>query len=224
MEKHQRLIMYEHILNLTIDIVNLASRDLLMCLLTFNSRKFFIEIVNQFSTQIEKENEALNRKYADLLNLLDSKEVFSYKTSSAATSTSTSGVGGGGGGVKVEIFSPSVSSVISVQANQITAASASSSASSLSGGAGAGAGGASVLRNPSNVNLTRESNIEDMTWIFQKFKQSFYEIIYKFSHANYLKDSCLNNCIDFYLNRKLLPRYGNESIKNLKELLEKYFR
>jgi hypothetical protein len=214
MEKHQRLIMYEHILNLTIDIVNLASRDLLMCLLTFNSRKFFIEIVNQFSTQIEKENEALNRKYADLLNLLDSKEVFSYKTSSAATSTSTTS--------KVEISSPSVSSVISVQANQITAASASSSASSLSGGTGAG--GASVLRNSSNVNLTRESNIEDMTWIFQKFKQSFYEIIYKFSHANYLKDSCLNNCIDFYLNRKLLPRYGNESIKNLKELLEKYFR
>ena len=51
--KSQQQVMFEHILNLTIDLVHLAThRDLFMCLTTYNSRKFLIEIVNQFPVQI----------------------------------------------------------------------------------------------------------------------------------------------------------------------------
>ncbi len=46
--------LFEHLLILTIDLVHLAThRDLFMCLLAFNSRKFLIEIIEQFSAQIK---------------------------------------------------------------------------------------------------------------------------------------------------------------------------
>ena len=52
-DRSQKFLMFEHILNLTIDLVHLAThRDLYMCLLTFNSRKFIIEIIEQFSGQV----------------------------------------------------------------------------------------------------------------------------------------------------------------------------
>ena len=53
-KKSKQLIIFEHILVLTIDLVYLAThRDLFMCLLTFNSRKFLIEIIDQFAAQIQ---------------------------------------------------------------------------------------------------------------------------------------------------------------------------
>lgn len=167
--KDQQLIMFEQILNLTIDLVHLAShKDLFMCLLTYKSRKFLIEIVNQFSTQI-LDNESLIKKYADLLNLLDLKDVFSYKTTNKETT------------------------------NQ------------------------SLLRNASSASLNKE-NIDESTLIFQKFKESFYDLVYKFPRANYLKDNCINNCIDFYLMRKFLPIYSSQSIDGIRTLLEKYLK
>ncbi|CAF0862230.1 unnamed protein product [Brachionus calyciflorus] len=171
--KEQQLLMLENILNLTIDLVNLAShKDLFMCLLTYKSRKFLIEIVNQFSTQ-KFENESLIRKYADLLNLLDLKDVFTYKTSNKENLNQSN-------------------------SNQ------------------------SLLRNASTASLNKE-NIDESTLIFLKFKESFYDLVYKFPPAsNYLKDNCINNCIEFYLQRKFLPIYGSVSINGIKELLEKY--
>ena len=84
MRPSDQLIIFEHILILTIDLVHLAThRDLFMCLLTFNSRKFLIEIIEQFSVQI-KDNKQLIQKYAELLNLLDKKDVFNYKTGNSA--------------------------------------------------------------------------------------------------------------------------------------------
>jgi hypothetical protein len=53
-EQSQQLSIYEHILNLTIDLVNLATtRDLFMCLLTANSRRFLIKIVELFSEHVQ---------------------------------------------------------------------------------------------------------------------------------------------------------------------------
>ena len=150
----QKFIMFEHILNLTTELVNLAThRDLFMCLLTFNSRKFLIEIVEQFSDKI-LENETLIRKYAELLNLLDKKEVFAYKTSKQDTTAGQN---------------------------------------------------------------------DDMTWLFQRFKESFYDLVYKFPFANkYLNQNCINNCIEFYFQRKLLPSFGKETIKQISIILDKY--
>lgn len=111
-----------------------------------------------------------------MLNLLDLKEVFSYKTSSTQKDPQT------------------------------TTSSTSST---------------SLLRNSSSANLNKE-NLEEATWIFQKFKESFYELVYKFPRSNYLKENCINNCIEFYLLRKLLPLLGNVSISGIKDLLEKY--
>ncbi len=175
-DQHQKNLMLEHILNLTMDLVHLATqRDLLMCLLTFNSRKFLIEISLQFSSQI-LESESLIQNYAELLNLLDKKEVFSYKTSSNFPTKSDKEVS--------NLFSSSATS---------------------------------LLKN-SMVNN------EDTAGIFNEFKETFYELIYKFPNFKYLKESCVNNCVDYYLQRKLLPSYGtNNSVKGIKSLLEKYF-
>jgi hypothetical protein len=135
--------MFENILNLTLDLVHLAThRDLFMCLLTFNSRKFLIEIINQFSAQIT-DNEPLIKKYAELLNLLDTKEVFSYKAGSSASSCGSSG-----------------------QQSSAT--------------------GSVLQRNPSSANLNQAS-LDEAAVIFHKFKDSFYELVYRFPYANYLK-------------------------------------
>ena len=149
--KAEQLIIFEHILILTIDLVHLAThRDLFMCLLTFKSRKFLIDIVDQFSVQI-KDNKQLIQKYAELLNLLDKKDVFNYKTSNC------------------------------------------------------------------------HSTGDEIAVNFQKFKESFYELVYKFPHTYYLTDSCINSCIEYYLQRKLLPYLNTEAIDGIKMLLEKYF-
>ena len=174
-DQNQKNLMLEQILNLTMDLVHLATqRDLLMCLLTFNSRKFLIEISLQFSNQI-LESESLMQNYADLLNLLDKKEVFSYKTTNFATKSDK------------EVSNLFSSSATSLLKNSII-------------------------------------NNEDTAWIFNEFKETFYELVYKFPNFKYLKDSCVNNCVDYYLQRKLLPSYGtNNSVKGIKSLLEKYF-
>lgn len=106
------------------------------------------------------------RKYAELINLLDSKDVFSYKTGQIDSNSS-----------------------------QIN------------------------LKN--SANLTSE-NLEELSFIMYKFKESFYDLVYNFPCPNYLKDHCINNCVDFYLNRKFLPIYGSQSIGGIKTLLEKY--
>lgn len=148
--KAEQLIIFEHILILTIDLVHLAThRDLFMCLLTFNSRKFLIDIVDQFSVQI-KDNKQLIQKYAELLNLLDKKDVFNFKTS-----------------------------------NSIVPG-------------------------------------DEIALNFQKFKESFYELVYRFPHTYYLTEQCINSCIEYYLQRKLLPHLNTEAIDGIKMLLEKY--
>lgn len=168
--KNEQLIIFEHILILTIDLVHLAThRDLFMCLLTFNSRKFLIEIIDNFSAHI-KENKQLIQKYAELLNLLDKKDVFSYKTSNTA-----------------------------IQPLQTPSSGALSPGSSCLIG-------------------------DEIAFNFQKFKESFYELVFKFPHTYYLTESCINNCIEFYLQRKLLPCYNLEAVSGIKQLLEKYFR
>lgn len=128
------------------------------------------------------------KKYADLLNLLDHKEVFSYKTSvnsGQIAGTTNYNVGGGSSSISGGGFNSSgmgSSSLLSgnqsssnhnhhQQQNQLTSLSQSS-----------------LLRNPSSVGSNRGDCSEDnVTWIFQKFKQSFYDLVYKFPHANYLK-------------------------------------
>ncbi len=180
--------MFEHILNLSIDLVHLAThRELFMVLLTFKSRRFFIEIINQFSIQNFDNDLILVRKYADLLNLLDSKEVFAYKAGSA-------------------------SQPISI--NTIPHNNSSGSLSSLATN--------SLLRNSGSAQLNKD-NLGEAAWTFQNFKDSFYELVYKFPNPVYLKDNCINNCIDYYLQKKLLPAFGVESLNGIKDLLEKYF-
>lgn len=44
--------LFEQILSLTLHLVHLASRDIFMCLLTLNSRKFLIEILDECSLKI----------------------------------------------------------------------------------------------------------------------------------------------------------------------------
>ncbi|RNA11928.1 hypothetical protein BpHYR1_032478, partial [Brachionus plicatilis] len=138
-----------------------------MCLLTYNSRKFLIEIVNQFSVQ-NLDDDVLVKKYADLINLLDIKDVFSYKTSQKESSS-----------------------------------------------------GQTLFRNPSSASLNSD-NLEELSFIMYKFKEAFYDLVYKFPRPNYLKDNCINNCVDFYLQRKFLPIFGPQSIEGIKNLLEKY--
>lgn len=108
------------------------------------------------------------KKYADLINLLDIKDVFSYKTSQKESSS-----------------------------------------------------GQGLIRNPSSVSLNSD-NIEELSFIMYKFKESFYDLVYKFPRPNYLKDTCINNCIDFNIHRKFLPIFGSHSIEGIKVLLEKY--
>ena len=81
----------------------------------------------------------------------------------------------------------------------------------------------SLYKGASVTSASLKENMEETTLIFQEFKDSFYELIYKFPHTKYLKDNCINNCIDYYFQRKLLPCFGNESVKEIKVLLEKYF-
>ncbi len=64
---------------------------------------------------------------------------------------------------------------------------------------------------------------DEISLIFQKFKESFYELVYKFPHIYYLTDSCINNCIDYYLQRKYLPCINQSAINGIKMILEKYF-
>lgn len=175
-EKSQREVMFENILNLTIELVHLANhRDLFMCLLTLNSRKFLIEIVNCFSRQ-NLENESIIRKYADLLNLLDTKEVFSYKTSSSSQSQLTAGTSSSQPPLQQATSSlPSAASASSLYSQTGQQQSTTSQLVSIS---------TSSLHR--NVAMSRE-NLDDPTWIFYKFKSSFYELVYKFPHANYLK-------------------------------------
>jgi hypothetical protein len=154
--------MFENILNLTLELVNLAThRDLFMCLLTFNSRKFLIEIINQFAVQIT-DNEPLIKKYADLLNLLDIKEVFSYKAGCNVLTSSQSGVGGG-----QMSHNSSFTSLTTLASNSL------------------------MQRNPSSANLTA-ANLDEAAVIFHKFKDSFYELVYGFPYANYLKVTTLD--------------------------------
>ena len=130
-----------------------------------------------FGRDFFDENRHLINKlnYADLLNLLDKKEVFSYKTTNFATKSDK------------EVSNLFSSSATSLLKNSIV-------------------------------------NNEDTAWIFNEFKETFYELVYKFPNIKYLKDSCVNNCVDYYLQRKLLPSYGtNNSVKGIKSLLEKYF-
>ncbi len=74
-----------------------------------------------------------------------------------------------------------------------------------------------------NYSLTSTLNSEEISLIFQKFKESFYELVYRFPHTYYLTETCINNCIEYYLQRKLLPCFNQEAIKGIKMLLEKYF-
>jgi hypothetical protein len=154
--------MFENILNLTLDLVHLAThRDLFMCLLTFNSRKFLIEIINQFAVQIT-DNEPLIKKYADLLNFLDSKEVFSYKAgSNVPTGSQTGSVGGSASSAQMS-YNSSFTSLTTLASNSL------------------------MQRNPSSANLN-QGNLDEAAMIFHKFKDSFYELVYKFPYANYLK-------------------------------------
>ncbi len=183
--------MFEHILNLTLELVTLAThRDLFMCLLTLNSRKFLIEIVEQFSEQIPA-NDTLIHKYAELLNLLDEKEVFAYKTAAATnTSTPTTPLGS-----KESSQSPNPSSFPHF-------------ASSLSS------------------SLTAASTIgsDEASWLIQRYKEIFYDVVYRFPHDKYLKERCLNNCVDYHIQRKLVPSLGNEAIVSIERVLWKYLR
>ena len=160
----QKNLMLEHILNLTMDLVHLATqRDLIMCLLTFNSRKFLIEISVQFATQT-LDSERLVQSYADLLNLLDKKEVFSYKTAPPSK------------------------------------------------------------ENKEQTASLLKANAEDTGYIFNEYKETFYELVYSFPNAKYLRDSCVNNCIDYYLQKKHVPCFGTQqSVKGIRCLLAKYF-
>lgn len=178
-QQQQNLILFENILSLTLDLVQLAThRDLFMCLLTFNSRKFLIEIIEQISSQIaQTDNKKLIQPYAELLNLLDKKDVFNYKTSS-----STGAVGGSGGNIN--------------------------SSNSIS---------------TSNVPTTSNATDDGNAVVLQKFKDNFHTLVYNFPHISYLNDSCINNCIDYYLGRKLLPTHGKNSIHGIKQLIERYF-
>ncbi len=146
----QQSVLFENILSLTLELVHLAThRELFMCLLTHNSRKFLIEIIDQFSSQIKPDNSKLIQKYADLLNLLDKKDVFNYKT----------------GNDRI--------------------------------------------------------NSDDL--ILQKFKENFHDLVYKFPFITYLSESCISNCIEYYLHRKLVPSQGKHAIKGIHQLIEKYF-
>ena len=59
--------------------------------------------------------------------------------------------------------------------------------------------------------------------MFQRFKESFHELVYKFPHTYYLTETCINNCIEFYLQRKCLPYFGGEAVDGVRMLLVKYF-
>jgi hypothetical protein len=185
-EQFKRFIIYENILNLSIDLIHLAThRDFFMCMFTFNSRKFFIEIISHFAEHTSELNENLLRKYADLLNLLDKKDVFACKTAV----------------MKSELNSSSMSSF-----------SASNSLMSQS-----------MTKSFTQAQRDSTSSEESNILKFHKFQDVFYELVYKFPYANYLKDNCLNNCIDYYLQRKYLPYYGDDAINGINVLLEKYF-
>ena len=191
--------MFEHIISLTLELVTLAAhRDLFMCLLTLNSRKFLIEIVEQFAEQLP-DNEALIHKYAELLNLLDDKEVFAYKTPSS---------------VSVSVTSPSASAVTSKEASALTASPSTHSFPHLAAAA------SSLGRDVSNSN----SGGDEASWLIQRYKEIFYDVVYRFPHDKYLKERCLNNCIDYHLQRKLVPSLGNEAIVNIERVLWKYLR
>lgn len=187
------------------------------------------------------------RKYADLLNLLDTKEVFSYKTSSSQSSSNTSS----SGTLSTSSSATPLPTTPQQQQNQLVSASATSFAHPRTMSMTAttatkfsiGSSGSNIALSGGS-NLAGGENLDDPTWIFYKFKSSFYELVYKFPHTAYLKvkliyqkhqqkrinmyfitqETCINNCIDFYLNLKLLPHYGNESIRKTKALLDKYFR
>lgn len=165
MPKHHKQLVFENILNLSIDLVILATnRDLFMCLLTFNSRKFLIEIINQFSAQI-LDNQSLIRLYAELLNMLDAKEVFSYKESTASSMAYAA--------PNQMLLTPNASYS---SLSSLTTTMSSSSAHLAS----------SLIRNPSSSNLNRES-VDDTSYMFIKFKESFYELVYRFPYTSYLK-------------------------------------
>jgi len=64
---------------------------------------------------------------------------------------------------------------------------------------------------------------DELALSFQKFKESFNELVYRFPHTYYLTDACVNNCVEYYLQRKLLPCFSYQAIDGIKKLLEKYF-
>ena len=92
-------------------------------------------------------------------------------------------------------------------------------------------------------NYKTGSSNEELFISYQKFKESFYELVHKFPHISYLsvsnqsefkwdrfilaelfKDPCVTNCIEHYLQRKCLPGYNANAIADIGQLLDKYFR
>lgn len=100
-------------------------------------------------------------KYAELLNLLDQKEVFSYKTSSNQAQLTTNPIslaqqlGGASQSPVSQLVSGSVSSI---QQRPMLAAA-----------------------------VAARENLDDPIWLFHKFKSSFYDLVYKFPHSHLLK-------------------------------------
>lgn len=64
---------------------------------------------------------------------------------------------------------------------------------------------------------------DEMAANFQKFKESFYELVYKFPHIHYLTEACVNKCIEFYLLHKLRPCFNLEAIEGIRSLLDKFY-
>ena len=70
---------------------------------------------------------------------------------------------------------------------------------------------------------TGTSSDDSLAVVLQKFRDSFAEIVFKFPHISYLSDTCINNCVEYYLSRKFLPSHAKHSIKGISQLIEKYF-
>lgn len=64
---------------------------------------------------------------------------------------------------------------------------------------------------------------EEMALNFQKFKETFYELVYKFPHIHYLTETCVNKCIEFYLLHKLRPCFNEEAMQGIRSLLDKFY-
>ena len=71
--------------------------------------------------------------------------------------------------------------------------------------------------------LSASLSNDEISLMFQRFKESFHELVYKFPHTYYLTETCINNCIEYYLQRKCLPCFGGEGIEGVRMLLVKYF-